>query len=155
MCSTKPAEGMLVLRGLPAPAGAFIWECYVWLTTGSSLSDLAGNSGRVWTTSPLRRLPQCASSRENAAEGRYDWTRHFVNSSLNKESALTDRKLGDSDRITPWLVSLHQRGHHLGISQPDHHPTILEPSSSLHAVLSASARVTVPHQDFNKFLGAP
>ena len=31
-------------------------------------------------------------------------------SSLNRESALTDRKLDDSDRITPWLESLHRRG---------------------------------------------
>ena len=33
-------------------------------------------------------------------------TRYFVNSSLNKESVLTDRKLDDSGRITLWLESL-------------------------------------------------
>ena len=100
----------MVSRGLPAPVDALRGgaEC-MWKAAGC-----ASRIGRVIQEGRGRRRRW---EERDVLEAGYAVAEQIrlepgtsAVSSLNRESALTDRKLDDSDRITSWLESLHRRG---------------------------------------------
>ena len=74
----------------------------IWRVIQEGVDDV-----HVATTVRSLRILRCARSRVCCGRAGEIGPGNFINPSLNKESVLTDRKLDDSDRITPWLESLH------------------------------------------------